>query len=60
MATLSSIFRASQLASTAAEFLLRTLLDMDAEDARDTAARARVARDVRPAPDGWDELENVR
>jgi hypothetical protein len=23
-------------------------------------ARARVARDTRPAPWGWDELENVR
>ena len=43
-----------------ASMLLRALLSMEADEARETAARARVARDTRPAPDGWDTLENVR
>ena len=43
-----------------ASTLLRALLSMEADEARETAARARAARDTRPAPDGWEELQNVR
>jgi hypothetical protein len=42
------------------EALLLALLSMEAAEARDTAARAKVARDTRPAPDGWADLANVR
>jgi hypothetical protein len=60
MGPLFRLCRAAREGGHETDVLLRALLSIEAENAREAAARARMTKDTRPPPAGWDELENVR